>query len=83
MEANHGLSPVVRAWPRVWGRGVAVPNLGHWVSPLCLLRHRSLVLSATAPDLGRGVAPLGRAMACHVAAACAMVCPKNVIEHVY
>ena len=30
-----GVAPPGRCpWPRAWGHGVAVPNLGHWVSPL-------------------------------------------------
>ena len=37
------------------------------------LCRRSLALSATAPDLGCGVTPLGRAM-CTVAASCTMLC---------
>ena len=54
---------------------ITTPDLGLWVSPLGrphhprprtqgssswpVLRRRSLVLSAAAPDLGRGVTPLG------------------------
>ena len=45
---GHGVAPPGRRpWPRMWGSS-------SWL----LLRCRSLALSATAPDLGHGVAPL-------------------------
>ena len=45
---GRGVVPLVRClWPRTRGS-----------SSRPFLHHRSLVLSATAPDLGRGVAPL-------------------------
>ena len=48
-----GVAPPDRgSWPRMWGRS----------SPP-FLHHHSLALSATAPDLGRGVAPLSRSCA--------------------
>ena len=58
--------PDRRPWPQAWGRGVAPPRLRPWPraggsSSWLLLRCRSLALSATAPDLGSGVAPLGHA----------------------
>ena len=56
--------PGRRPWPQAWGRGVAPPGRHPWpqtrdsYSPP-FLRHRSLALSAAAPDLGRGITPLG------------------------
>ena len=48
----------------VWGSSSRPPplTLDLGSSSLPFLRHRSLALSSTAHDLGRGVAPLGRAM---------------------
>ena len=43
--------PGHRPWPQTWGRYSRT-----------FLYHRSLAFSATAPDLGRGVAPLSCAM---------------------
>ena len=59
------LGPPVPAQPPLLGRGVAPPCHRPWPqtqdssSPPFLRRH-SLALSAAAPDLGRGVTPLGR-----------------------
>ena len=57
------LGPPVPAQPPLLGRGVAPPGRRPWPwmrgsSSWPFLHHRSLALSATAPDLGRGVAPL-------------------------
>ena len=59
---GHGVGlPGRRPWPRVWVSSSRPPpltlDLGS-SSPL-FLRHCSLALSAAAPDLGRGVTPLG------------------------
>ena len=59
------LGPPALAQPPLLGCGVAPPGHGPWPrvggssSRQLLLRCRSLALSAAAPDLGRGVAPLG------------------------
>ena len=49
-------------WPRVWDSSSRPPHLtsdsGSSSQPF--LRHHGLALSATAPDLGCGVPPLGR-----------------------
>ena len=62
------LGPPGPAQPLLLGRGVAPPGRHPWPqtpgsSSRLFLRHRSLALLATAPDLGRGVAPLGHALA--------------------
>ena len=62
------LCPPVPLQPPPLGCGVAPPGRRPWPRVLgsssrLFLRHHSLALSATAPDLGRGVAPLGRACA--------------------
>ena len=46
--------PGLRPWPRVLGRGAAPP-----CRPQPLTSFTGYLLSATAPDLGRGVAPPG------------------------
>ena len=52
-DLRHGVTHLgCRPWPQTWGRS----------SQLLLCRH-SLALSVAAPDLGRGVAPLGHASA--------------------
>ena len=56
--------PGLRPWPRAWGSGVAPPGHRPWrrtggSSSSPFLRRRSLALSTAAPDLGRGVTPLG------------------------
>ena len=59
------LGPPAPAQPPLLGRGIALPCHRPWPqtqdssSPPFLRRH-SLALSAAAPDLGRGVTPLGR-----------------------
>ena len=59
---GHGVAPPShRPWPQMWGSSSRPPPLtSDWYSSsqpfLC---RRSLALSATAPDLGRGVTPLG------------------------
>ena len=67
-DLQHGIAPLcppVPAQPPLLGRGVAPPCNRPWPqtqdssSPPFLRRH-SLALSAAAPDLGRGVTPLGR-----------------------
>ena len=67
-DLQHGIAPLgppVPAQPPLLGRGVAPPCHRPWPqtqdssSPPFLRRH-SLALSAAAPDLGRGVTPLGR-----------------------
>ena len=65
---NHcpDLGRRVASWLPDFGRGVAPPShrLCPWTwssSSLPFLRHRSLALSAAAPDLEHGVAPLGHA----------------------
>ena len=53
-------SPGRHPWPRTWGSSSRLPltsDLGS--SSLPFLRRCSLALSAAAPDLGRGVSPLG------------------------
>ena len=63
----HGIAPLgppAPVQPLLLGRGVAPPGRHPWPrmwgsSSWLLLCCRSLALSATAPDLGRGVAPLG------------------------
>ena len=59
------LGPSAPAQPPLLGRGVAPPSRCPWPraggsSSRLLLRCRSLVLSAAARDLGRGVTPLDR-----------------------
>ena len=60
---GRGVGPPCRCpWPRGWGRSSRPPltsYLGSSSPPF--LRRLSLALLATAPDLGHGVAPLGRA----------------------
>ena len=60
---GHGIGPPSHhPWPRVWGSYSQPPHLtsdlGSSSQPF--LRHHSLALSAAAPDLTRGVTPLGR-----------------------
>ena len=62
------LGPPAPLQPPLLGCGVAPPSRRPWPRVLgssswLFLRHHSLLLSATAADLGRGVAPLGRACA--------------------
>ena len=59
--------------PSMWGHSAWLLPLasGRGSSFQLLLRCRSLALSASTPDLGRGVAPLGRA--------CAPSQPPNVV----
>ena len=62
---GHGVGPPgCHPWPRtweVWGSSSwPLPLTPDWVAPLGGLCRRSLALSATAPDLGHGVTPLGR-----------------------
>ena len=58
---GHGVAfPGHPPWPQAWGSSSWPPPLGHGVLP------------ASAPDLGRRLAPLGRTM-CAVAAAHAMI----------
>ena len=67
--------PCSRPWPQVWGSSSGMlpltldTGISSWPLPLAsdlgsssrpFLRHCSLALSAAAPDLGRGVTPLGR-----------------------
>ena len=62
---ERGVAPPGRhPWPRAWGSSSRLlPLTSDWgSSSLPFLRHHSLALSATAPDLGRGVAPLGSTM---------------------
>ena len=59
------LGPPVPAQPPLLGLGVAPPCCRPWpraqgCSSRPFLRRRSLALLAAAPDLGRGVTPLGR-----------------------
>ena len=59
------LGPPAPTQPGLLGCGVGPPGHRPWPwmrgsSSLPFLRRPSLVLSATAPDLGRGVTPLGR-----------------------
>ena len=59
------LGPPAPAQPLLLGRGVAPPGRRPWPrawgsSSRLLLRCHSLALSAATPDLGRGVAALGR-----------------------
>ena len=49
-------------WTWVWSYRPPPLTLGGGSSSRLLLRCRSLALSATAPDLGHGVAPLGHAL---------------------
>ena len=58
------LGPPAPTQPLLLGRGFAPPGYRSWPqtwdgSSLPFLRSRSLALSAAAPDLGRGVTPLG------------------------
>ena len=60
------LGPPAPMQPPLLGRCVAPPGRRPWsrawgCSSRLFLSHRSLALSAAAPDLGRGVAPLSRA----------------------
>ena len=60
---GHGVGPPGRCpWPRAWGSSSRLPPLtsDFGSSSRLFLCHRSLGLSATAPDLGCGVTPLGR-----------------------
>ena len=60
---GHGVGPPGRLpWPRAWGSSSRPPPLTSDLgsSSLPFLRRCSLALSAAAPDLGRGVTPLGR-----------------------
>ena len=68
-DLEHGIAPLglpVPAQPLLLGRGVAPPGRHPWPqrwgsSCWPFLRRHSLALSAAAPDLRRGVTPLG----CH------------------
>ena len=62
------LGPPASAQSPLLGCGVAPPHRHPWPwtwgsSSQLLLRHHSLALSAAAPDLGHGVAPLGHVSA--------------------
>ena len=67
-DLKRGLAPLgppAPGQPLLLGRGVAPPSCRPWLqtwgsSSQPFLRRRSLTLSAAAPDLGCGVAPLGR-----------------------
>ena len=67
-DLQHGIAPLgppVPMQPPLLGCGVAPPGRRPWPrtrgnSSQPFLHCHSLALSATAPDLGRGVAPLGR-----------------------
>ena len=59
------LGPPALAQPPLLGGGVVPPGRGPWpptrgISSQLFLRRHSLTLSAAAPDVGRGVTPLGR-----------------------
>ena len=78
------LGPPVPTQPPLLGRGVAPPGRHPWPQPLDSssrlppLGHG--ILQASAPDLGRGVAPLGHTM-CPVAAArtmCAVAAARAI-----
>ena len=64
---GHGVAPLgCLPWPQTWGSSSSLP-------PLCW---HSLALSVTAPDLGRGVAPLHHASARSISASMLLRSPS-------
>ena len=72
-DLKHGIAPLgpscahTATIPWMWGCSFRPLPLSldaglSFMSPLPFLHHRSLALSAAAPDLGRGVTPLGHCL---------------------
>ena len=79
-DLEHGVAPLgppAPAQPPLLGCGVSLLGCSSKVQPLLLTLDEEYLLTATPPDLERGIAPLGPSFACAATASCTWGCSSQ------